>query len=306
VRDFLLSFNNREIVTAVLLAVFAVWALSHKEIRGSVAQALRALAAPQLLLPLLSFAAYVALALFGLTKLGWWTPAIAKDTMFWAFGTGLVLFFKANKAADDPAFFRKTAFDCLKVTVVVQFVFTNYVLPLLAELVLVPFSAFLGILLAVAQTKKVFAPLAKLLSTLFTALTLGLLANSFWLIANQAGDLRKITTYQSLTIGPILTLVSLPAIYLFALLMEYQAQFIRLEIWLRERPDLVKPARFAILRTCLLSLARLRRLVGPFYVELAMAANAKEIRAAVLRASEASVLCHEPAPPCEGITQKTY
>jgi hypothetical protein len=278
VREFLLSFNDREIAVALWAAAFLGWCLWRPEIRRSLGGVAKALFAPKILLGLAAFAAYVALALFGLARAGWWNASLAKDTVFWTFGTGLVLLFRANKAGDEPHFFRRTALDCLKVAVVIQFVFTNYVMPLPAELVLVPFSAFLGAMLAVSNTRPEFESAAKLLSKVLTALTLALLAHSFWLLFQRAADLGKVATYQSLTIGPILTLLAIPFVYAFAVLIEYESQFIRLGIWLKDDPRLLKAAKWAVARECKLSLPRLRRLVGRFYVDLQEAETEDEAR----------------------------
>ena len=266
--DFLRILNNREISVAIWTAVFFAWALSLKDVRSSLGDVLRAFFKVKLCLPLFAFVLYAVGVAWLLARLHLWEWSVLKETLIWFFGTAIVLFFGVAQAVNDPKFFRKTVHHALKLTVLLEIIATNYVGSLPFELVLVPVLTVLSCTLIVAQTKDEFKAVAKLLSGMASFAGLCIMTYALWSAFQHLGDFKKPETLLQITVGPLLTLLVLPFIYLLALWIEYEGQFIRLGYWLGEKPELLSEAKRAVLKVCGLNLQRLVRLKGQFYMDL--------------------------------------
>lgn len=120
-------------------------------------------------------------------------------------------------------------------------------------------------------------------------------------------DWSKLTTLQTiikLALGPSLTILSIPALALFAAMIAYETRFLLIrEFHLKEQPKLARTACWLIVRHCALSFAKLNRIRGGFYFMLAQSKTSEAVNNCIVEWSEGRGKVvwedddHEPVSP---------
>lgn len=138
-------FNSREKAIALWTGVLLVYASFKSEGLGrQLLSLVRVALAPKLVLPALCTAAYSAGLTLAASRLGLWHRTATKETVYWFFGTALVLMGSAlSGQAFDWAFVARIIQRAIRVTLVIEFLVGIYVLPFTLEFVLVPLLAML-------------------------------------------------------------------------------------------------------------------------------------------------------------------
>jgi len=144
-----------------------------KSIRKSLGEILRLLFGKQIGTILLLLTVYITAILFLLHKIGTWDFSLLKDTIFWYVSIALVLFFSINKAK-DTLYFKYIVKESFKWTIALEFFVNFYTFSFLTELILMPTTLFLAMVLAYLQTDKKFEQVSKVLTNIFTIIGLWL------------------------------------------------------------------------------------------------------------------------------------
>ena len=161
--------------------------------------------------------AYEGLVVFIFYTVGLWHWWMLKDTLFWLFGTAVILFLNTTKATEEKHYFRKVALDNFKFAVVLTFIINLYVFNLITELLLVPVVAFLAMLGAVAATKTEFKPAKRLINGIMAAIGIAFVAYAVVGIATNFHGFATLKNFEDFMTPVVLTLTLLPFIYFLAL-----------------------------------------------------------------------------------------
>ena len=133
---------------ALLWAVVAL-----PDVRPALGEALKALASPKVLLPLVAMGIYIGALVYGGSRLGLWQAALASDTVAWFIVTGVGLFGASISVFKSGWSFKRVLLAALGITVVVEVFVNLYVFPLVIEFLLAPTLAFLVAMSVVAGTR---------------------------------------------------------------------------------------------------------------------------------------------------------
>ncbi len=215
VLDFL---NSREKALVVwLVAIFAFAALKSGDLGSSFLGVLRVLCSSKLLLLFGSAALYsAALVVLG-RELGLWHTSAIKATIYWFFGTGVILAGNATQVSpEDPAFVRKLLRGALRLTILVEFLVNLYVFPLVVELLLVPLILLFIGMQVVAEYEADKAPVRKVINGLLGTIGVGLM---LYVVVRALGDLGGFWTRENaedFLVAPVLTLALVPFLCLVA------------------------------------------------------------------------------------------
>lgn len=222
--------NNRELAVTVWLAIVLAAGLRSADIRGSLVGVLGSLAHPKLLVPSLLGAGYVGLLVIGLRRVGIWAPALLKDTVFWFVFTGATTAFYLIGKWKGESILRHFAADAVKITVVIEFLTSEYTLPLPAELVLVPVLFALGGMSAVADTDPKYAAVKRLLAWVQASLGLLIVGVAVRQAVADWRSLETIATLWKFLLPLLLSLLFVPFAYVLVLYSLYDSLFARLHI----------------------------------------------------------------------------
>jgi hypothetical protein len=134
--DFL---NNREkaiIIWAVILVGFAAY--KSDGLGSSLGAVLRNLFRTKLLFLFGTAAAYCSALVLTANMLSLWHTSAIKPTIYWFFGTGVVLAGSAVSGRDDPDFVPKLVRRAVRFTLIAEYLVGFYVFPFAVELLIVP------------------------------------------------------------------------------------------------------------------------------------------------------------------------
>jgi hypothetical protein len=255
-------FNNREIATAIWLTLFAAWILTKSDLRKSLAAVIRSFLAWKILASFAAMALYGTLIVLALFAIGFWQPAMIKDTVEWFLFTAVAMQMRFAISRDNVKILRYVFFDNVKIIIVVEFILNTYVMPLPAELVLVPIITFLTSIMTVAQMDEKHALIAK--ASMLVLGTVGFVVLGF-AVLRAISDYRSLgtmNTVRSIAFPPLMSILLVPFIYVMLCVYAYDEAFIRLTIGREKTSKVVRYAKRRIFFHCGLSLRKLRDLTS--------------------------------------------
>lgn len=212
VADLLNSREKAASIWAVLVLLYILW--KDPSIARSILTTVRSLFAPKLSLLWALAAGYTAGIVFAAQTLNLWHTTAIKETAYWFAAGGTVL---TGKAVIAPAFGRayakRLARNAVRFTIVVEFLVNLYVMPLAAELVVVPVIALFLMVQVVADNDANLGSAKTVADATLALVGFGTLT---WVIVSAATDLHSLFTREhaeGLLIAPALTLAFVPFLY---------------------------------------------------------------------------------------------
>jgi len=202
---------------------------------------------------------YIFFIILLFSKLQIWNASLTKDTGFWILGSAFVLLMNVNNATQDDHHFKKILIDNLKLILVLEFIITLYSFDFWIEMLFVPVMFLIVAMGAVAEIKKEYLPVKKLIDYILSFIGIFLI---IFAISKVIGDYQGFLTannLRSFVLPPLMTLAYIPFLYIFALIMAYEMLFVRLDIFLKNDKKLAGFAKQKIFRLCFLNLGKLNR-----------------------------------------------
>lgn len=210
--DFLSSREKAMLIWGVVVTVY-VWRKDNS-IGGSLVGVLRSMFAPKLSLLWLAATTYCSAIVLAAKVAGLWPTTATKETIYWFLCTGAVLTGNVTTARSfDRAFVKQLARKALRLTIIVEFLVGVYVMPLAAELVVVPVVALFAMMQVVAENDPNLTSVKKLLDRISMLIGFGLMA---WVIVSALTDLDALATRdhaEGLLLVPAFTLALVPFLY---------------------------------------------------------------------------------------------
>lgn len=251
-----MTLDNREISFVCWLVVLCVFASTEPKVRKAVSQVFNAFFQRSLLIVLSAFAAYIILEIFLLSIIGFWSFGLLKETLLWVFLSATALLFDLNKKLDSQTnIFVTIAKDQFRLSVVIEFLAGIGVGPLWLELLLVPFGAILGGMLAFSQ-KPEYTILRKPLNFVLTLLGIWILATAGVKISETPSEFFSIETLRLISLPLVLTFFLFPMLYATALLFIYEQLFARANARFKDNRELRSFLKRESLKTGALRLRR--------------------------------------------------
>jgi len=142
---------------------------------------------------------------------------------------------------------------------VLEFIINLYAFNLIIELILMPLLLFIGAMGALAETKKEYMPVKKVIHSVLAAWVIFTIIFTFYNIVIHYKSLATIDNLRAFILPPSLTFAFLPFIYFLALYTAYELIFIRLNIFLKNDKALARFAKEQIFILCLMNLRKLNR-----------------------------------------------
>lgn len=189
---------------------------------------------------------------------GFWTIALAKDTVFWCCFSGVVLAVNLITSEGNENIFWKIMADNVKLIIVIEFLVNAYVFSLPVELALVPIIALLTMMNALAHSDEQYSAVAKLTSGLLTVVGFAILLSAGFRAASDYANFGSIENIRRFLLPVVLSISFAPCIYLLMLFGAYELLFVRLEVGAEPEEAVKRHAKRHIIVHCGLSLKKLR------------------------------------------------
>lgn len=214
--------NNRQLALLVWGAIALGFILRSADGRKSLKRLGRLLFRPSICILFAAFFGVVTLTVMGGRSLGLWNTALVADTAFWVIGSGFAMLFNFERATKSGRFFRQTLGGVLGWTILVELLLEIAILPLPAELALLPVSMLLVSVEVVASRKEEHRRIAGCSRGLLSVLGLALVTFGVTTAATnfEALDLAHLGRQALLPIW--MTGGLLPFLYILALYAKYE------------------------------------------------------------------------------------
>jgi len=270
-------FNNREIAIAVWILVIFIILLFIRGIRKSLKDLVKVLFHRKILILVLSIIVYTVVITFVLYLLNFWNISLLKDTILWLCFSGIVICFRYVSSKEDENLLRNIIIDNIKIVIIIEFIANFFTFPLAAELVLIPFMAFIAGLDVIAKTDKKNISVVRLLNGLQIIIGLFIFIYAFSQAIADYKNIVNLDTLKSFLLAPLLAVLFSPFVYFMALLVKYELLFLRLEMGCEKSKKLKNYAKKKIILYCLLSLKKTKKALNMKTYNLMLIRNKDDV-----------------------------
>lgn len=254
------AFSSREVAAGIWLLAGFVFALTNEKTRSSLVGVLKALFRAKILVVLASMVAYTGATVVGLSEIGFWKTFLLKDTILWFCLSGVAMVMTHVTAGTSECIFRRIARDSVQVVLVLEFLVNAYTFPLWVELLLMPFMTLVVAVDTLARTREEYTPVLPITSGLQTVVGLSILVAAIRKAVTDHANFLGLDALRELLLGPVLSLLFTPFIYLTLLLAGYEQVFLMVNLGPEKTACLRRYARRRLIAYAQLSLRRVNDL----------------------------------------------
>lgn len=254
-------FNNREIASGIWLIIIFIFMIRKKDIRYSLKRLLKTFFNKKILVSFIFMFISTSIIVLFLYYINFWDISLLKDTIIWFLFSGIVTCVNAITSRSDKNQLKKIIYENLKVLILIEFIINYYTFPLIIELIVMPIITLIFLLDVFTNNKEKYSSVKKLMKTLQTVIGFFLI---YYFISNLVSSYQGFVSYNTLKsflLPIILSLFFLPFIYLFLLYAKYDMIFIRLKMGSSKSKELTKYAKKEIIKTCLLNINKVKKLL---------------------------------------------
>ena len=167
----------------------------------------------KLLVLLGTLGAYIAGLCWLLSHVGLWDTNQLPPTFLWVILSGIALTGRAISAQENHDFIKNSILDSLKIIVVIEFLAAAYSFDLLVELVIVPVTIFIGLMIGFSSIKKEYESIKTLFEWIAFGVVVLLLWKSVGSIWTQPEAFFSTRTGRNFILPPLLTIGLIPFAY---------------------------------------------------------------------------------------------
>lgn len=232
--ELIKSLDNRDIALLLWFSVFIIWLATNKRFREPIKRLLAALFAKPILISIAMLFCYMYLMVYILAEIDIWDITQLKATIFWGATVGFKSLYDINENKAKKQFFQNKFKELLKVTLLLDCYVNLFKMPLLVELIFLPFMAFVFVMQAVSETKEEFQQVNSILSKFIVFVGTIILLYVSWRAYNDFPSIAKWQTLQNFGVPIILSLLLLPFTYATIIYSAYEEVFIRLKFIVKD------------------------------------------------------------------------
>jgi hypothetical protein len=250
------------------MSLFFVATLFNQKVRQSTSGLIKAAFSFKLITAVALLIAYVVGVICMLKDIGIWTPSLLKDTIVWFVFSGVALAFSFLSKNLDEGILRKVIIDNIKVIVILEFVVDLYTFSLPTELFLVPFIAFIAGMDAVAKMDEKYSIVSKFTAFIQVAFGLVIISSAIIRAIQDYQSLETVDSIRQVALAPILSISLIPYIYIFVVYSNYEQIFVRLEFRREKENEVIRYAKWRIVKHLRIRPKRIREFLRAHPVEL--------------------------------------
>lgn len=272
-----IPISDREIAVAAWFAAALIALFLSRGIRRALlAMSVTVFSSLLLVMIATSAAAYASAVVLALAALGYWSPTMAAATVCWFIGYGFIVSREAKRTGLD--FARRVLLHNLGLAALIEYLANLRSFPLPVELVLVPVSAVLAMLIAVCEIQTGMTQAKRVFVSALAALGLSSLGFSVAGLASDPGATANWGSAKAVLLPFVLSACCLPYVHGIRLFVVWQTVLAMLRFSLRGDESLYRFARIEIIKACGWSLRRVRLFDQRFRGRVVQPANELQVR----------------------------
>ena len=227
--------NNREWALIIWSLIALAVVLRNRGVREAVKALFEALLNRRLVFVFLLSLAYIAVGLGLWSLAGLYNSAQIKPALLWALIGAPTALARVGTAESHPLLLKSWVADTFKIAVLIEFVAHFYTFPIAVELVLIPISFLLAMLLAYSSDKPEYAKVKRVLNGALVALGGSLILYGFYSALRQFSTFATATTLSDFYTTPLLAFWMTPFLYIVFLYARYGSAHSVARIYITDR-----------------------------------------------------------------------
>ncbi|MBZ9685902.1 hypothetical protein G9F72_006040 [Clostridium estertheticum] len=258
-----LMLSNRQLAILIWSIVAILILLREEKVKNSFFNVLKVFFSRKLLIIWLSAVGYNILIILLMRKLGLWNITHLKVTILWLLFVGFIMLFFAIGDADDNRYFINIIIQNIKVTIVFQFIMNLHSFALLIELIIVPITVFVSMMIVIAEyrDKGGYKKVATFSNAILIIIGLSMMWNSIAHIVSQFNELNFEKLFILMSMGSVLSILFIPFLICIAVLSAYEILFIRLSFKKTIAEEIRKRLYFKIILACGLNVSKIKNFI---------------------------------------------
>lgn len=256
VTAFFQSFDNREISVCIWGLGLIFWALIQPTIRSSILALIHTAFAKPIIVSVAFFASYFLGLVWLLSFIGIWAESQIKLTFFWFFSVGLTGFAASAKESNSNAHIQEKVKSILSISVLFDFFINLYRMPLYVEILFVPFSAILTVIVVYSGYHKEYKDVERFGNRLLTIVGFFVVFYAIYKTTINYKEIATIDNARALALPVIYSLGVLPIFWFFMIYVSYEEVFIRIPFVI-ENVSLHQYAKLSLIKAFLVDTKRL-------------------------------------------------
>lgn len=233
--EILKSLDSRELATAIWLSIFIIWCLTKPSVRKSFGSVFAAATARPIAIAFFLAIAYLVATTAILHHFDLWTLKQFKITALWLVFAGIPALADTPEISKNPTLLKTAVAKNFKLSLLLDFFINLFKLPLLGELIFVPFTALLGGLLAVAQSDDKYAPAHKFLNGVLIFMGFGFLVFESYKVLTSFDTIANLDTLRDFALPVIYNIAFIPLLWAMSIYAAYESVFVRLRFVIKDQ-----------------------------------------------------------------------
>lgn len=205
------------------------------EVQKSFRELIKNLLVRQIITIVILITIYVLTCIYGLFQASLWDWHQLKVTLIWYISTAVLFIFKLESIKKNFRHIKNLVLDYFKLSIIIGFVVDTYTFNLFIELILTPLLFLIAGMLGIAQSKKEYALLEKILNGILAFIVFLFVAYSIYMVFFDFGKITNKDAIRDFYVPPLLTLTYLPFIFFMMLYITYEKEFLKLQFFISNR-----------------------------------------------------------------------
>lgn len=251
-------FTNREIATIIWITLFIVIFLFKKQIRTSIIYVIKSALKIDILLYFLSYLCYLSLIIYSFYYLELWDITYLKENIIWFVFSGLPtgLIVATNKI--ERGFWKNLILTNLTLIVFVEFIISSFTFSLIVELLIIPIITYIVLMNTVSKYNEEDKYVGKFTNIILTFFGFFILSYSLYRSITEIHLIGNTSNLKSFLFPLVYSIISIPYMYTFKLIVEYEMLFLKLRCGKKRNKKLNLLIKLRLLLFCNIQIKKLQ------------------------------------------------
>ena len=251
-------FTNREIATIIWVTLFIIRFSLEKQIRTSILTTIKSALKIKILLYFFSYFCYISLIIYSFYYLELWDITYLKENIIWFIFSGLPigLIVATNKL--ERGFWKRLILKNLKLIVFVEFIISSFTFSLIVELLIIPIITLIVLINTVLKFNEENKDLEKFTNIILTFVGFFILSYSMYKSITEIHLIGNVSHLKSFLFPVVYSIMSIPYMYIYKLIVEYELLFIKLRFGKKRSRKLNLLIKLRLLLFCNIQIKKLQ------------------------------------------------
>jgi hypothetical protein len=239
--------------------LFIITSLFRKHVRTSFLNVIKSALKIKLLVYFLCYLCYFLAFIYLFQYLKWWGINSLKDTIIWFIFSGLPIGGIVATNTLESDFWRNQILKNLKLIVFIDFIINFFNFSLIVELIIFPVITFTVLLNTFSKHHKDAEVVVKFTNVILTIIGFIILSYSFYRTITEIQSFENLGTLRNILFPLVFSIISIPFMYFFTLIVEYENLFLPLKFGRKRSRELDFLIKLKLILFCNIQVNKLQR-----------------------------------------------